>query len=328
MTYDVLISYSRKDSDVASKIYDSLTSEGITCFIDRQGISGGADFPTVLAEAIMGAKVLLLVASKNSYASEFTQKELTFAVSNKGSRFIFPLIVDDSELPQNLEFLLSNINWRTLSSHYRIDKDLVTDIKKKLADPHAGETLKQRERKSLKSLITVVVLVMVMTLSGIILLELRNRKEKELAEQVKKTAIKDSRECEQLFSEASTQISRADELREQDKGIGNSLSSEVSCLTNAISTLDRIDSLRRIYKEQPLYSPMFQSFSTEPLRRKAKHRQDSMFNVWNNRAIDAYAEYVQFSDSINRQLAIKYVNYALSIVPTDKALKTMKESFN
>ena len=150
MEYDVFISYSRKDSEYAEKIYHSLEAAGVHCFIDRAGISGGADFPMVLADAIMDSKLLLLVASENAYASEFTQKELTFAVSNKGSRFIFPLIVDGSTMPKKLEFLLSDINWRQLSAHYQIENELVADIQAKLKDPHAGETIRQREQGKLQ----------------------------------------------------------------------------------------------------------------------------------------------------------------------------------
>ena len=48
MKYDVFISYSRKDKDIADKIYACLTHAGFSCFMDRKGISGGADFPAVL----------------------------------------------------------------------------------------------------------------------------------------------------------------------------------------------------------------------------------------------------------------------------------------
>ena len=54
MTYDVFISYSRKDSEIAGKSHKALDEAGISCFIDLEGISGGADFPAVLSEAIMG----------------------------------------------------------------------------------------------------------------------------------------------------------------------------------------------------------------------------------------------------------------------------------
>ena len=79
MAYDVFLSYSRKDAETADIIYQTLEAAGIRCFIDHDGISGGSDFPKVLSEAIMGAKIMLYVASKNAYQSDYTQKELTFA---------------------------------------------------------------------------------------------------------------------------------------------------------------------------------------------------------------------------------------------------------
>ena len=204
--YDVFISYSRKDSEIANRIYDALTSEGISCFIDREGISGGADFPTVLSEAIMGAKLLLLVASENSYASEFTQKELTFAVSNKGSRFIFPFIVDGSSLPKNLEFLLSNINWRSLSSRYTIEKEMVQDVKKKLANPHAGETIKQQEKNSAKILLIVFfVLLGIVGILGAGFL-LKGNRENQKAEADRAIALRDATwaKCYEILAEVQS----------------------------------------------------------------------------------------------------------------------------
>ena len=84
MKYDVFISYSRKDTVIADIIHEALVANDIQCFIDRVGISGGADFPTILSEAITESKLMLFIASENSYKSEYALKELTFAVSNKG----------------------------------------------------------------------------------------------------------------------------------------------------------------------------------------------------------------------------------------------------
>ena len=39
--YDVFISYSRKDTEIAERICAALQNNGITYFIDRQGIGGG-----------------------------------------------------------------------------------------------------------------------------------------------------------------------------------------------------------------------------------------------------------------------------------------------
>lgn len=327
MTYEVFISYSRKDSEVAGKIYDALTAEGISCFIDLEGISGGADFPTVLSEAIMGAKVFLLVASENSYASEFTQKEITFAVSNKGSRFIFPLIIDGSSLPKNLEFLLSNINWRTLSHHYRIEKELVEDVRNKLANPHAGETLKQQEKNTLRRVLVIVAVVMGLVLSGVIALVVQDQRVKEAQRQAEQQAIQTSRACDRLFREASGQITRADTLRFTKKAAEyETLAEEIASLQKADSLLNRVDSLRALYQEQPVYAYLFQNYSTSTLRREIRHRQDSMFFKWNNTAMEMYGDYEMFSDDINRQIAEKYVDFALMVRPQDGSLLRIKES--
>ena len=67
MNYDIFISYSRKDTEIANRICKAFDQAGITYFIDRQGIGGGMEFPTVLAEAILNCKLMLFLASKNSF---------------------------------------------------------------------------------------------------------------------------------------------------------------------------------------------------------------------------------------------------------------------
>ena len=83
MKYDVFISYSRKDTEVANKICQAFDEAGISYFIDRRGIVGGMEFPDVLAEAIRESKVFLFLASNNSYASKFTQSEIVYAFNKK-----------------------------------------------------------------------------------------------------------------------------------------------------------------------------------------------------------------------------------------------------
>ena len=315
--FDVFISYSRKDSEVASRIYDALESSGVTCFIDREGISGGADFPTVLSEAIMGAKVLLLVASENSYASEFTQKELTFAVSNKGSRFIFPVIVDESTLPKNLEFLLSNINWRTLSARYRIEKELVADVKKKLADPQAGMTLKQRERN-----LTKVMMLILFSLLGLGLVALgyfywqRN--------QLEEKAQADRRACSTWLKEAGVLVQKADTLRNNRSNILETFDEEIASLEMAEQVLARVDSLRETYMNDSAHAFQFTQYTTAATRRGILDRRDSMFVVWNQYAKANFEDYQLFEDETSRVIALDYVEKALVLHPYDALLQSMK----
>lgn len=117
MQYDVFISYSRKDSTVAERICKAFDEVGITYFIDLQGISGGFEFPTVLAEAIIESKIFLYLASENSYESRFTQSEITFAFNEKPKGSILPYIIDGSTMPPALRFVFSNINWRRIEEH-------------------------------------------------------------------------------------------------------------------------------------------------------------------------------------------------------------------
>ena len=125
--YDVFISYSRKDSSVADRICKALDKAGITYFIDRQGIKGGMEFPVVLANAILEAKLFLYLASENSYASKFTNSEITFAFNKKPSNSLLPYIIDGSNMPVQMEFIFSGINWRTIENH-PIETTLVNDL--------------------------------------------------------------------------------------------------------------------------------------------------------------------------------------------------------
>ncbi len=114
---DVFISYSRKDTAVADEITQALDAAGVSYFIDRQGITGGMEFPEILAQAIVECKVFLYLASENSYQSKFTNSEITFAFNKKEKNRILPYIIDDSELPIGLQFVFSGINWRNRAQH-------------------------------------------------------------------------------------------------------------------------------------------------------------------------------------------------------------------
>lgn len=131
MKYDVFISYSRKDSATVEHICHAFDRAGIRYFIDRQGIAGGFEFPKVLAEAIMASRIVLFVASRNSYESKYTNAELTFAFNEKAKNTILPYIIDGSTMPMELRLVFSGLNWRTLESH-PIEPTLVADVRRML----------------------------------------------------------------------------------------------------------------------------------------------------------------------------------------------------
>lgn len=127
MNCDVFISYSRKDMAVADRICAAFDKAGISYFIDRQGIGGGMEFPRVLAEAIVGCRKFLFLASANSYVSKFTNSEITFAFNKKDKNCILPYRIDTEAMPLELEFVFCNINWRNIEDH-PIETVLVNDM--------------------------------------------------------------------------------------------------------------------------------------------------------------------------------------------------------
>lgn len=129
--FDVFISYSRRDTNVVDKICKAFDDNNISYFIDRQGIGGGLEFPKVLAEAILSSHIFLFIASQNSYKSKFTQSEVVFAFNKKQKSDIIPYIIDDSNLPSELELTFSAINWRRKSKH-PIETTLVDDVLKRV----------------------------------------------------------------------------------------------------------------------------------------------------------------------------------------------------
>lgn len=147
--YDVFISYSRKDTKIADSIAKEFESNGITYFIDRQGIGGGMEFPAILAKAIRESKVFLFLASKNSYESKFTQSEIVYAFNKKRKEDIIPYIIDGSNMPEELEFTFSAINWRRIEEH-PVNPVLIDDILIKI-DKQRKESKGKRHTENKKN---------------------------------------------------------------------------------------------------------------------------------------------------------------------------------
>ena len=119
MQYDVFISYSRKDylddngniiyGNIVSKIKDSLKKNGITYWIDEDGINSGDDFARLIVKSIKDSKLVLFVSSENSNNSEWTRKEIASAVSYK--KKIIPFKYDDTPYDDSLLFYLADLDF-------------------------------------------------------------------------------------------------------------------------------------------------------------------------------------------------------------------------
>ena len=127
--YDVFLCYSRRDYAIADRISKALNAGGFSYFRDQQGIASGSDFIQSIIYAIDNCKLFLCVLSENAYSSEFVIKELEYAVHKK-DKMVFPVIVDNSQLPDRLIFSLAtkNIyNWH-FSENDKIENEIISDI--------------------------------------------------------------------------------------------------------------------------------------------------------------------------------------------------------
>ena len=110
MQCDVFISYSRKDIVQAESLCKALTAAGVDYWIDRN-IHGSANFLTEITHYISSCKVVLFIASANSAESEWTQKEVLFAL--KQHKEILPYRIGNFSFENNpeLDFIFTNIQW-------------------------------------------------------------------------------------------------------------------------------------------------------------------------------------------------------------------------
>ena len=318
-SYDVFISYSRKDTETADRILAALEKAGFRCFIDRVGISGGADFPAVLSRAILSSRLILMLASEHSYKSEYTQKELVFAVNNKGSQFIFPLIIDGSTLPKNFEFLLSNINYRMLSDDYRIEEELIDDIRHRLENPDSFTAAildgvdRMKSRKKPLLIAAACVLALLLASAGGYALY-RNNMEKALQREARQGEDR----FKALLDSSQTFFAKADSLR--DLGRPEELfSQELQALDQGEALLRKAKSVRQSLEGNPYASfpdRRFDQLSTVP-----QTKRDSIFAIWKPYAMDNWNTWQHSRLPFDREIARQSVNNALTLHPNDLELK-------
>ena len=129
--YDVFLSYSRKDADVANQIYEELCSNGLDVFFDRQSIRA-ENFPSRIAQGIKESKVVLFLASKNSVTANYAPDEIVYAKNNKPRNAIIVYRIDSCAFPDDIELLFSSLNHRDINADsFEV---ILDDIKQILAE--------------------------------------------------------------------------------------------------------------------------------------------------------------------------------------------------
>lgn len=114
-TYDVFISYSRKDylkedeqtpdpEKIVSKILTVLDANNISYWIDKKGMYSSAQFTALIEDQIFDARCFLFVSTQASNASTYTLGEVFTAVEYR--KPIIPFRADDSKFGKGIGFHL------------------------------------------------------------------------------------------------------------------------------------------------------------------------------------------------------------------------------
>lgn len=116
---DVFISYSTKDyidsnqnpikGNVISVLEELFQSNGITYWIDRDGIYSGSEFAQVIARNIKKCDILLFVSSENSNHSKWTSNELATAIEY--NKLIIPFRIDESSYHEDIVLYLAKLDY-------------------------------------------------------------------------------------------------------------------------------------------------------------------------------------------------------------------------
>src|SRR5712691_11496569 len=100
MPTDLFVSYARRDREQVLAWVQQLQDAGICVWRDETGIEGASLWPQAVVEAIRASRVLLLMLSPTSVASEQVVREATLAMQAK--KPILPLRLAQVEIPAAL----------------------------------------------------------------------------------------------------------------------------------------------------------------------------------------------------------------------------------
>src|SRR5882724_4716437 len=112
--YDVFLSHNAKDKPAVRELAERLKQDGLRVWFDEWGIQPGDSIPLKIEQGLEQPRTLILVMSRNAFASEWVTLERHTAVfrdpANAERRFV-PLRLDDAEITDTLK-QFAYIDWR------------------------------------------------------------------------------------------------------------------------------------------------------------------------------------------------------------------------
>ena len=126
MKHDIFISYSRHDLAEVKTIKESLEAQGLSCWMDLQGIESGSwEFSEHIIAAIDASTAILFFLSEHSQISEWALKEIDYAREEK--KHVVLLRFNDDPLTKKFRFDFKRtdiIDWRKPEQKEKLLGDL------------------------------------------------------------------------------------------------------------------------------------------------------------------------------------------------------------
>jgi hypothetical protein len=110
---DLFVSYSRRDQKQVLDLTELLEQRGFKVWIDQHRLDGASLWPKEVTEALLRAKVFVLVISKASVVSDNVIRELSLA--SEESKTILPLQLEQVEIPSSIRYQLAGIQYLVLN---------------------------------------------------------------------------------------------------------------------------------------------------------------------------------------------------------------------
>ena len=137
MKNEIFISYSSIDRSIADSVIEYIEKNGYDCFIASRDISGGNHYAKDIVNVINSCKIVILIASANSNASEHVLNEIDICVEKK--KTIIPLFIEDFDICDEFRYYLG-----------RSQRVIVNDNNLEDALPRLLESIKKEYPKNVE----------------------------------------------------------------------------------------------------------------------------------------------------------------------------------
>lgn len=108
MNYQVFISHSTRNAEIASAMKSFLESQGIKCWKAPEDIPAGMEWDTGIVKGLKECSIIVLIFSKDADGSTNVKKEL--ALGDNFKKIIVPFRIEN-DLPDNLAYFLCMPQW-------------------------------------------------------------------------------------------------------------------------------------------------------------------------------------------------------------------------